>query len=64
MQRWVARFRDIFDADNYHPIQVVVMNVPIHYLIFRPQNTYVDHCCIGMVFFFLFSMLPIDLVLH
>jgi len=22
MQRWVSRFRDIFDADNYHPIQV------------------------------------------
>jgi len=22
MQRWVGRFREIFDADNYHPIQV------------------------------------------
>jgi len=22
MQRWVAQFRDIFEADNYHPIQV------------------------------------------
>jgi len=28
MQRWVARFRDIFDADNYHPIQV---NTPVEY---------------------------------
>ena len=23
MQRWVGRFRDIFDADNYHPVQVI-----------------------------------------
>jgi len=22
MQRWVTQFRDIFDADNYHPVQV------------------------------------------
>ena len=22
MQKWVVNFRDIFDADNYHPIQV------------------------------------------
>ena len=22
MQKWVIRFRDIFDSDNYHPIQV------------------------------------------
>ena len=22
MQKWVGNFRDIFDADNYHPIQV------------------------------------------
>lgn len=22
MQRWVGHFRDIFDADNYHPVQV------------------------------------------
>ena len=22
MQKWVTRFRDIFEADNYHPIQV------------------------------------------
>jgi len=22
MQRWVTQFRDIFDADNYHPIQI------------------------------------------
>merc|ERR1719383_993597 len=28
MQRWVNRFRDIFDADNYHPIQV---NTPVEY---------------------------------
>ena len=22
MQKWVVKFRDIFEADNYHPIQV------------------------------------------
>ena len=22
MQRWVGCFRDLFDADNYHPVQV------------------------------------------
>ncbi len=22
MQKWVTRFRDIFDVDNYHPMQV------------------------------------------
>jgi len=26
MQRWVTQFRDIFDADNYHPIQVTSIN--------------------------------------
>ncbi|XP_023341493.1 exocyst complex component 6B [Eurytemora carolleeae] len=28
MQRWVSRFRDIFDSDNYHPIQVTT---PVEY---------------------------------
>jgi len=23
MQKWVVKFRDIFEADNYHPIQVL-----------------------------------------
>jgi hypothetical protein len=23
MQKWVTSFRDIFEADNYHPIQVI-----------------------------------------
>lgn len=26
MQRWVGQFRDIFEADNYHPIQVTSIN--------------------------------------
>jgi len=26
MQRWVVQFRDIFEADNYHPIQVTSIN--------------------------------------
>ena len=28
MQSWVKRFRDIFDSDNYHPVQV---NTPDEY---------------------------------
>ena len=28
MQSWVKRFRDIFDSDNYHPVQV---NTPVEY---------------------------------
>jgi hypothetical protein len=27
MQRWVGRFRDIFDADNYHPVQVEYLSL-------------------------------------
>ena len=28
MQSWVKRFRDIFDSDNYHPVQV---NTPVEF---------------------------------
>ena len=28
MQSWVKRFRDIFDSDNYHPVQI---NTPAEY---------------------------------
>lgn len=24
MKKWVVKFRDIFEADNYHPIQVFI----------------------------------------
>ncbi len=27
MQKWVTSFRDIFEADNYHPIQVISASV-------------------------------------
>ena len=27
MQKWVTRFRDIFEADNYHPIQVITETI-------------------------------------
>jgi hypothetical protein len=29
MQKWVTRFRDIFDADNYHPIQVAERGIRV-----------------------------------
>ena len=30
MQKWVSRFRDIFDSDNYHPIQVYKVSMFIY----------------------------------
>ena len=32
MQKWVIRFRDIFDNDNYHPVQVP-LTLKLHKLI-------------------------------
>ena len=34
MQRWVHVFRDIFDEDNYHPIQVTCRLVILVYPLF------------------------------
>ena len=33
MQKWVTRFRDIFEADNYHPIQVAISEMKFYSLV-------------------------------